>query len=241
MSSYLRVLREDLSKLSIPEKAEYFPRFFKSGPGEYGEGDKFLGITVPNCRTIAKKYESRLEIGDVSELLESHWHEERLSALLILVIKYAKSDNETKSEIFDFYLRNTKHINNWDLVDLSCPKIIGDYTFHNPSNQKVLDELIDSKLLWDKRIAIVSTLFFIVNGNPVPTLKIVRKSLEDDHDLIQKANGWMLRELGKRIDNNLLIDFLKTYYQKIPRTTLRYAIERFEPEVRKKYLQGIFD
>lgn len=240
MKESLRELIEELSKLAVPEKADFFPRFFKSGPGEYGEGDKFLGITVPNCRYIAKKYEPKFDISDIGELLKSSWHEERLTALLILVIKYSKADFDKKSEIFDFYLKNTKHINNWDLVDLSCTKIIGDYIHHNPSKQKVLDRLINSNFLWDKRIAIVSTLFFIVNGNPEPTLRIVEKSITDDHDLIQKANGWMLRELGKRIDSGLLVNFLEKHYQEMPRITLRYAIEKFSPELRQKYLRGIF-
>lgn len=234
-------LRDDLAKLAMPEKAEFFPRFFKSGPGEYGEGDKFLGITVPNCRTVAKKYEPKLEIIDIGELLKSSWHEERLTALLILVIKYSKSDNVIKAKIFNFYLKNTKYINNWDLVDLSCTRIVGDYLFYNKDKQNILDKLAESDLLWDRRIAIVSTLFFITNDNPEPTLRIVEKTLPDKHDLIQKANGWMLRELGKRIDNELLVNFLKKHYQEIPRTTLRYAIEKFSPELRQKYLRGLFD
>ena len=241
MNKRLRAIGEYLATLATPEKAEFFPRFFKSGPGEYSEGDKFLGINVPNCRKVARQYESRLEIDDVSELLKSPWHEERLTALLILVIKYSKSDDDKKTEIFNFYLKNTKYINNWDLVDLSCTRIVGDYLFYNPSEQKILDRLIISELLWDRRIAIVSTLFFIINGNPEPTLRMAEKSINDKHDLIQKANGWMLRELGKRIDSELLVTFLKKHYQKMPRTTLRYTIERFSPELRQKYLRGIFD
>lgn len=240
MDEKLRKLRGDLAKLAILEKAEFFPRFFKTGPGEYGEGDKFLGITVPNCRKVAKKYEPDLNMNDIKGLLHSKWHEERLTALLMLVIKYAEADSETKTEIFDFYLKNTRHINNWDLVDLSCTRIVGDYIFHNKDRQNILNKLAESDLLWDRRIAIVSTLFFIINGDPEPTLRIVEKTLSDKHDLIQKANGWMLRELGKRVDSNLLIDFLKKHYSKLPRTTLRYSIERFEPLTRKKYLQGLF-
>ena len=241
MNKHLRAIREDLATLAVPGKAEFFPRFFKSGPGEYGEGDKFLGITVPNCRKVAKQYESQLETDDVSELLKSPWHEERLTALLILVIKYAKANDVNRAEIFEFYLRNTRYINNWDLVDLSCTRIVGDFIFNNPTKRNVIDKLASSKLLWDRRIAVVSTLFFIMHGNPEPTLWIVEKTINDQHDLIQKANGWMLRELGKRIDGQLLVNFLKTHYEKIPRTTLRYAIEKFSPELRRKYLQGIFD
>ena len=232
-------LKTELSKRSSPEKAAFFPRFFKTGPGQYGENDLFMGVTVPDCRFVAKQFKA-LPREDVMALLRSKWHEERLVALLILGMQYQKADENTQTEIYNIYLANTAWINNWDLVDLSCRDIVGAYLYHHPDQQSTLDRLATSNLLWDRRIAIISTFYFLMRGEPTPTLRIAETLLSDTHDLIQKANGWMLREMGKRIDRSLLVTFLKDHYANIPRTTLRYAIEHFPLEVRKKYLAGNF-
>jgi 3-methyladenine DNA glycosylase AlkD len=237
----VKQIKSELLNVANGDKANLFYRFFKAGPGQYGEGDDFLGITVPNCRKVAKKYSKKINDGEILDLLHSKWHEERLTALLILVDKYEKADAQERKSIFDLYLQNTRYINNWDLVDLSSSRIVGRFIYDNQNYINVLDELSKSKLLWDRRIAIISTLYFTFYGDPSPALRIVKQNLTDHHDLIQKANGWMLREVGKRVDDKLLIDFLKTNYNNLPRTTLRYAIERFKPTVRKQYLSGHFD
>jgi len=234
-------LKQDLRKLINPEKAFFLPRFFKTGPGEYGEGDKFLGVIVPDCRKISKKYYKKLNLQQIVELLKSRWHEERQVALFMLVLQFEISDELSKKRIYDIFLQNTKYINNWDLVDCNTPRVIGRYIFEHQELLETLDKLAESDWLWDRRIAILSTLYFIVEGNdPTPTLEIVKKLLPDNHDLIQKASGWMLRELGKRVDEKLLIDFLRDNYNQLPRTTLRYAIEKFNPSTRKRFLSGDF-
>jgi len=225
-------LCEELQKHANPEKARILQGFFKTGRGEYGEGDVFLGITVPQSREIAKQF-AHIELNEVKKHLQSKIHEERLIALLILVEKYKKSDD--KKEIADFYLSNTKHINNWDLVDLSADRILGGYLFDK--DKKMLFELAESANLWKRRIAIVSTFNFIKQGRFDETLRIAELLIKDKHDLIHKACGWMLREVGKR-DEKVLKDFLKKNYKHMPRTMLRYAIERFPEEERKKYLTG---
>ena len=235
----LNGLKTELAKKSSPEKAAFFPRFFKTGPGQYSEGDLFKGVTVPDCRRVARQFKE-LSKEDIVALLHSKWHEERLVALLILGMQYQKADENTQTEIYTIYLANTTWINNWDLVDLSCRDIVGAYIYHHPDLQHVLDKLAASELLWDRRIAVISTFYFLMKGEPAPTLRIVEMLLLDKHDLIQKANGWMLRELGKRVDEQLLVDFLKTHYTAMPRTTLRYAIERFPATVRRQFLKGIF-
>lgn len=232
-------LRKEIETYINPEKAAFFPRFFKTGPGQYGEGDIFLGITVPHCRTVAKKFRD-LSLRDVERLLASKYHEERLIGLLILTLQYPKADMVGRKTIFDFYLSQTIHINNWDLVDLSARDIVGRHVYDNPELLPTLDQLAESSLLWDKRIAIIATFYFIQKGDPTPTLAIAERLLTDSHDLIKKANGWMLREVGKKIDRSLLIEFLKNHYSDIPRTTLRYAIEHFSIEQRKKLLKGDF-
>ena len=233
-------LRSDLASFVDPEKAMFLPRFFKTGIGEYGEGDKFLGVIVPNCRKVAKEYWNDLSLNDVETLLQSEWHEERQVALFILVLQFSKANELKQKQVFDLFLANTSRINNWDLVDCNAPRIVGKYIYDNQQYLPILDKLSKSDLLWDRRIAIISTLYFIIQCDPTPTLRIVKKLLSDNHDLIQKANGWMLREIGKRIDETILIDFLKKYYDQIPRTTLRYAIEQFKPSVRSRYLRGEF-
>ena len=222
-------LKEELVKKANQDKAKILQRFFKTGKGEFGEGDIFLGITVPELREIARKYKE-INLKDVELLLSSKIHEERLIALLILVEKYNKGNRE---EIFDFYIENINNINNWDLVDLTADKIVGSFLFEKDKN--ILYKLANSSNLWERRIAIISTFHFIKNNEFLDTLKIAEILLNDKRDLIHKAVGWMLREIGKR---NLKVeeDFLKKYYKNMPRTMLRYAIEKFSEVKRKAYL-----
>jgi 3-methyladenine DNA glycosylase AlkD len=235
----LQELKNDLAHYANPEKAAFFPRIFKTDKGEDNESDAFLGITVPNCRFVAKKYHQLARV-DLLELLKSGWHEERLVALLIFGFQFGKADKNDRRELYKTYLNHTQYINNWELVDLSCRDIVGRYIYEHPEAQNDFNRLITSSFLWDRRIAIVSTFYFLMRGDPAPTLYVAEKLLPDTHDPIRKASGWMLRELGKRVDETILVDFLIDHYDKLPRTTLRYAIERFSPEVRKKYLAGNF-
>ncbi len=227
----MRQIKRDLKKVADEEKAKILQGFFKTGPGQYGEGDVFLGVSVPNIRKVAKGAVERLSLNDVKKLLSSKVHEKRLVALLILIEKYKKD----KDVVYDFYLENAKGVNNWDLVDLSAPNIVGDYLLER-KDRKILYRLAKSDNLWEKRIAIVSTFAFIRDGQFSDTLKISKILLKDKHDLIHKAVGWMLREVGKR-DEKLLKKFLRDNYSGIPRTTLRYAIERFEEGERLGFLR----
>ena len=236
-------LQRETRKLRNTERAKNLQRFFKTGKGEYGEGDKFYGLTVPVCHQLTKKYKD-LTLLEVQKLIKSKVHEERLIALLILVYQYQKGDINTKENIFKFYLKNTKHINNWDLVDLSAHKIVGDYLFLQGRNLKekiaevptLLTRLAKSKNLWERRIAMISTFAFIGNGSSKETIKIAEILVNDSHDLIHKAVGWALREVGKRVSMKDEIKFLDKHASTMPRTALRYAIERFEPNLRKQYL-----
>ena len=229
----LNKLKKDLNKLKNKEKAKILAGFFKTGKGEYGEGDIFLGIIVPEQLKIAKKYFD-LNLNGLNKLIFSKIHEYRLVSLLILINKYNKVDNKEKKKIFSFYLKNIKYINNWDLVDLSAPNIIGDYLLDK--DRKILYKLAKSKNLWEKRISIISTYRFIKENNFNDTLKISEILLNDKHDLIHKAVGWMLREIGKK---NQVIEekFLRKYHKVMPRTMLRYAIEKFDENKRKFYLK----
>ena len=229
----LQSLKEDLKTLENKEKAKIFQRFFKTGKGQYGEGDIFLGITVPESRALAKKY-SNFALEEIKILLESRIHEKRLIALLILVNNYQKN-KEKQEEIYNFYLSNTKRINSWDLVDLTADKIIGNYLFDKPKD--ILFELAKSNNLWERRISIISTFHFIKNNQFQETLKISHILLNDKHDLIHKAVGWMLREIGKR-NQSIEEEFLKNNYKSMPRTMLRYAIEKFPEDKRLVYLKG---
>jgi 3-methyladenine DNA glycosylase AlkD len=231
--SDLESAKRELWRFSSPEKAKLLSRFFKTGKGEYGEGDIFLGVMVPEQRKVAKRY-SDLSLDDVKELLSSKIHEHRLVALIILVSKYRKADERGKKEIFDLYLKNTKSINNWDLVDLSANHIVGNYLLER--KKTVLYKLAKSKNLWKRRIAVLSTFEFISNNRFEDSLKIAKILLKDEHDLIHKAVGWMLREIGKR-DQKTEEGFLKKYYKQMPRTMLRYAIERFDEKKRKRYMK----
>ena len=228
----LNQIKKELKQLSNPEKARILSRFFKTGKGEYGEGDIFLGIPVPEQRKVAKRHID-ISFADLQELLNSKFHEYRLTGMLILVFKYEKTDSLGKNKIFRFYLNNTKNINNWDLVDLSAPKIIGDYLINK--NRSVLFELAKSNNLWERRISILSTFRFIKNNDFEDAISISKALLNDEHDLIHKAVGWMLREIGKR-NQEREEEFLRKYYDQMPRTMLRYAIEKFSENKRKKYL-----
>ena len=230
----LSFLKSDLQSLKSPDKNKILQRFFKTGPGEYGEGDIFLGLTVPQQRQVAKKYKE-LDFTSLQKLLNSKIHEYRQVALFILVEQFQKADEVTQIQIFNFYLKNTKHINNWDLVDLSAPKIVGIYLLDKKPQRKILYKLVKSENLWEKRIAIISTYTFIKNKELEDTLKISQILLGDKHDLIHKAVGWMLRELGK-IDQKLEEQFLQKHIKQMPRTMLRYAIEKFEEGKRQYYL-----
>jgi 3-methyladenine DNA glycosylase AlkD len=221
-------IKREIKEKANEEKAKILQGFFKTKKGEYGEGDIFLGVSVPELRKIAKKYK---ETEDVLSLLRSKIHEERLVAILILIEKFK---SEEKEKIFKLYLENTKWINNWDLVDVSCYKIVGEYLFDK--KRDILYKLACSSSVWERRMAIVSTFYFIRKNDFEETLNISEMLLEDEHDLIHKAVGWMLREVGKRDVKKEEI-FLKKYYKKMPRTMLRYAIEKFPEEKRASYLK----
>lgn len=228
-------IKKDLRKLARRDKANTLQRFFKTGPGQYGEGDRFIGVMVPDIRKVSQKYKD-LPAKEALELLHSSFHEERLCALLILVEQYKKGDQKKQKAIFDLYLKNYKYINNWDLIDLTAPRIVGAYLMDKP--KAILYKLAKSKNLWQRRVAILATFQFIYDGQSTDTIKISRILLHDEHDLIQKAVGWMLRELGKRCDEQILLDFLDKHYQAMPRTMLRYAIERLPESKRLAYLRG---
>jgi 3-methyladenine DNA glycosylase AlkD len=230
----LEQLKKELKEKENPEQAKHLQRFFKTGKGEYAEGDIFLGIKVPVQREIAKKY-FNLSLNELQELLNSKIHEHRFTALVILLNKYkkAKKNNLEKRKIFEFYLKNTERINNWDLVDVSAPRIVGDFLLKE--NSDLLRDLAKSKNLWERRIAILSTATFIAKRNFGETLVISEMLMNDEHDLIHKAVGWMLREVGKR-NKNILELFLHQRHKQMPRTMLRYAIEKFPDDERKKWM-----
>jgi 3-methyladenine DNA glycosylase AlkD len=229
-------LQKEYKKLSNPAQAKVLQGFFKTGPGQYGEGDIFLGIKTPVAREAIKKYYD-FDFKNLQELLKSKIHEYRLSALFILVKKFADAvkagDEKIQEEIYNFYLKNSKNINNWDLVDLSAPQIVGGYLL--AKNREILYNLVKSKNLWERRIAVLATFTFLRQKDFKDILKIAEILLADKHDLIHKSVGWMLRETGKR-DAKVLRNFLDKHYQKMPRTMLRYAIEKFTEAERKKYL-----
>jgi 3-methyladenine DNA glycosylase AlkD len=232
----LNSVKQKLSKLKNPIKAKILAGFFKTGKGQYGEGDIFWGINVPEQRIVAKDFASNTKsfsesINILQELLEEPIHECRLTSLLILTYLYAKTDE--KKNIFNFYIKNIKYINNWDLVDVTCPRIVGAYLFDK--DRSLLYKLVKSKKLWEKRIAIISTLYFIKQGDLSDSLKIAEILLDDKHDLINKAVGWMLREVGK-VDEVALHNFLKKHHSKMSRVTLRYSIERLPEDYRRHYM-----
>jgi 3-methyladenine DNA glycosylase AlkD len=234
LESKAKTAQQRLRSLADPEVAAILARFFKTGPGQYGEGDRFIGVTVPVIRTVAKEFKG-LPLPEIECLLHSDIHEERLLALVILVGQFEKGDDATKKQIYALYLANTRHINNWDLVDLSAPQIVGVYL--EGRSRRPLDRLAKLASLWERRISILATHWFIRHGDFADTLKIAEKLLGDKEDLIHKAVGWMLREVGKR-DVAVLEEFLAEPCQVMPRTMLRYAIERFPEEKRRKYMNG---
>lgn len=239
--SSLKQLNQELEKLSNPRKAILLQRFFKTGKGQYGEGDIFLGINVPEQRKIVKKFKDKINSADVQILFNSKIHEKRLIGLLSLIEHYKTAcknkDREKERKIFEFYLNNAKNnnINNWDLVDLSAHKIIGNFLLDK--NRKILYQLAGSDNLWEKRISVISCFAFIRKNDFKDSLKISEILLKDSHDLIHKAVGWMLREIGKK-NQEAEEEFLKKHYKNMPRTMLRYSIERFGKEKREKYLKG---
>ena len=228
MKQLTKTITNKLQALSDAEKREIFPKFFKAGKGEYGEGDRFLGVTVPNIRAIAKLHKD-ISIEEIRELIQSEWHEVRLCALIIMVEKSKKKDEVLRKELFNLYLSQTKRINNWDLVDLSCRFIIGEYLL--AKSRDILYHLAQSPLLWDNRIAIVSTYAFIRKGQLEDTYALSDIMMQHPHDLMHKAIGWMLREAGKR-NPERLYDYVMSHRADMPRTMLRYAIEKFSPKER---------
>lgn len=227
-------LRKDIEDLANKEKAIFLQRFFSTE--DRARGDVFKGLTVPQSRIIAKKY-LNLPFSDIEKILKSDVHEERLIALIILVDRFNKGDEEIKKQVYDFYLKHTKFVNHWDLVDSSAHQIVGEYL--RGKDKGVLYKLAKSKIWWERRIAIIATFEFLIGDKDFKeTIKIAEMLINDTHDLIHKAVGWMLREGGKRVSEEELRKFLAVHYKSMPRTMLRYAIEKFPEDIRKKYLKG---
>ena len=227
-------VRKRLKKLGTRERADVSQRFFKTGPGQYGEGDVFLGVRVPELRRLAKEFKD-LASREIQGLLRSEVHEERLVALLILVRNYPKADQQAQKRIYGLYMGHLRFVNNWDLVDVSAEHVVG--AFLRDKDKSPLYRLARSKDLWERRVSVLATFHYIKRNEFSETLKIARMLLLDEEDLIHKAVGWMLREVGKR-DLEVEEKFLKTHYLKMPRTMLRYAIERFPEPKRQRYLKG---
>jgi 3-methyladenine DNA glycosylase AlkD len=237
MGKQVDKVRHDLDYCSDPIKAAHLPRFFQAYPGGYGEGDLFIGVTVPNQRKIARSHFQAFSLSELEELISDPLHECRLTAIFILILKFEKAKTEPEREaLVKLYLDNLVWINNWDLVDSSAYKILGPYLFHR--DRSVLYELAASGDLWKQRVAVMTTLFFIRNKDFDDILALARLLLRHEHDLMHKAIGWMLREVGNR-NFDLEYDFLKQYYRAMPRTMLRYAIEKFEEDLRQKFLKGL--
>ena len=228
-------IQKKIRELQDPQKKLILQRFFKTGHGEYAEGDLFLGVTVPQIRWIVRDCKERL-VKALVPILKSDYHEERMAALLSLVAIYKKGDEKEREDIFEIYKSHTKYINNWDLIDLTAEHIIGDYLKDKPKT--LLTEFARSSSLWERRIAILSTFKYIKSGSYDETFRIAKILLNDKEDLIHKGVGWMLREVGKRCSQKAEEEFLQRHYKNMPRTMLRYAIERFEESLRKRYLAG---
>jgi len=226
-------IQKELETYVDPVKREYLPGFFKTGKGQYGEGDKFLGVVVPNTRIVAKRHKD-IPFEVMAELLQSEWHECRLCALLMMVERFKKSDEKEREAIYRFYLSQTERINNWDLVDLSAPYIVGEYL--RDKSRDDLYRLAESNLLWEQRIAVVATVTLSRNNDFTDILRLAELLLQHKHDLMQKAIGWMLREMGKK-DRDLLLQFLDKYRMVMPRTMLRYSIEKLTEAERKYYMK----
>lgn len=236
MSGLTEQIIEALKDKAIPEKALFFPRFFKTGPGEYGEGDLFWGVTVPDQRQIAKQFFKEISLEELTLLIQHPVHEVRLTGLLALVYRYEKtrSESEQKEQV-NFYLSQLDFVNNWDLVDSSCYQILGH--FYWKKEKTLFYELADSRHLWKQRVAMISSFFWIKKREFDDALVLAEKLKNHPHDLMHKAVGWMLREIGKR-DLETEMEFLKKHYQTMPRTALRYAIEKFPEDVRQDFLKG---
>jgi 3-methyladenine DNA glycosylase AlkD len=225
--------QQALRKVARPDRVESTQRFFKAYPGGYSEGDQFLSCSVPATRLVAKDFYA-MSLPELSKLIASKWHDDRLLALIILVRQYQKGSEAEREAVYDFYVQHLAHVNNWDLVDTSAGYIIGGYLYERPRD--LLFQLAKSQNVWRRRVAIVSTLSFIMKGDPSTTILIAEELLHDKHDLIQKAVGWMLREIGKRVDRKVLLDFLDRHAHDMPRTMLRYSIEHLPPEQRAHYM-----
>lgn len=226
-------LVKELNLIASPERAKASQWFFKTEEGQYGHGDKFIGVTMPANRAVCKKYKD-LSLAEIEKLLESDVHEVRMAGLVIMTNQAKKADKKLKKELYDLYLKRTDRINNWDLIDISCRDVVGSYLFDKPRD--ILYKLAKSKNLWERRVAIVSTAYFIGQNQLDDTFAISKLLLNDTHDLIHKAVGWMLRETGKR-NRPALLQFLDENASRMPRTALRYSIEHLSPELRQKYMQ----
>ncbi len=233
--SSLDLLQFELQNLADEKKAKHLSQFFKTGKGQYAEGDVFLGINIPIIKNVVKRYYADLSMQDIAKLLHAPWHDYRFAALQSLVMQYEKADINGQKNIFNTYIENIEGINNWDLVDCSAHKIIGAWSYKQQDLSQI-KKLSDSKNLWQERIAVVSSWYFIKQKQYDLTLNLAKKFINHPHDLIHKAIGWMLREIGKQ-DKKVLTDFLDIYASNLPRTTLRYAIERFAKEERELYMQ----
>lgn len=230
----MEILKE-IKSLEHSENALHMQRFFKTGAGQYGEGDLFLGINVPNIRMLAKKYYESISYDDIQLLIVNQYHEVRVLALFLMVLKYQKAKStEEKKNIFDLYIKNIEYINNWDLVDLSAPKIVGHYVYENKNNEDLI-KLANSAHLWSERISVVAQYYLIKKGDFSLLLELSEKFLTHKHDLMHKAVGWMLREMGK-VDEIPLYKFLDKHHKAMPRTMLRYSIERLTPDKRRYYM-----
>ena len=223
----------ELQSMANPEKAAFLQRFFKTGPGQYAEGDVFLGLIAPLTRSIAKA-NKQTPLAELQVLMESEYHEARLCALLIVVEQFKKASEAVRKQLYDFYLSNASRINNWDLVDVTCPHVVGAYLLDKDRSR--LYELAESDNLWEQRIAMVSTVAFIRNREYTDTLALAEKFMMHKHDLMHKAIGWMLREVGKK-DRETLSEFLEEYATRLPRTALRYAIEHYPEDQRQYFLK----
>ncbi len=230
----LQPILDRLQQLASPEDAQFLQGYFRTGPGQYGEGDRFLGIRVPVLRKLVREFRG-VPLADAADLLRSPWHEARLLAVLLLADAYARGTAQARETIYRLYLDSTAYVNNWDLVDTSAPHIVGAHL--EAGDRGVLEELARSESLWERRIAILATQHFIRRGDFDTTLRIAEMLVDDGHDLIHKAVGWMLREVGNR-DRAAEEAFLRRHHRTMPRTMLRYAIEKFPPELRQAYLRG---
>lgn len=236
MTSFVSIEKQ-LQSYANEEKRKTAMWFFKTGPGQYGEGDIFIGVTTPEIRSIVKSVYTQIPLSEIEKLLTSHIHEYRMCGLLILTEKAARANDVELAMLVEYYLDHTKYVNNWDLVDSSAYKILGRYVTNHPEKRKILYTLSDSKNMWEQRIAIIATLWLIRSHEYSDILALSEKLLMHPHDLMQKAVGWMLREVGNR-DQEILEEFLRKHYTQMPRTMLRYAIEKFEEPKRQTYLNG---